>query len=97
MGLESSFPFFTICYSEKVVGGTNIQLSIIFCLLEAHQRFLQEREKISILDYTGIKGSVIHVELKRAIALLNKQDWHTSQGKRSLDKFLRGVVVQLSF
>ena len=73
--MESGFSFFTLCHLDVVECEDNVKLGVSNCLAELIQSFLDQWQKVTVLDSDGIQASIVHAEMQSTFWLSDKEDW----------------------
>ena len=71
---ESGFPLFTLCHPDVVECRDNVKLGVLNCLAELIQGFLDQWQKVTVLDSDGVQASIVHTEMQSTSWLSDKEN-----------------------
>jgi hypothetical protein len=92
---EGGFPLITRGYADEVVGRSEVDFAEPGCLLESVERFLNEREWVTVLACDFVETTVIHAESKRAITLFDEEDGCARWTGTRLDEALLEIIFEI--
>jgi hypothetical protein len=72
LGSEGCEPFVAVCDSEAIKSSDDVKLRIVLCLAKSFQGFLDQRDRVAVLNSHSIQTAVVNAEAETTPWLLNK-------------------------